>query len=71
MYADALPAPLVAIGPGTDADLVAFARLFLANPDLPQRLALNAPLNEADASTFYGGDERGYTDYPALELETA
>jgi N-ethylmaleimide reductase len=54
-----------------DADLVAFARLFLANPDLPQRFALNAPLNEADASTFYGGDERGYTDYPALELETA
>lgn len=54
-----------------DADLVAFARLFLANPDLPQRFALNAPLNEADASTFYGGDERGYTDYPVLELETA
>jgi N-ethylmaleimide reductase len=54
-----------------DADLVAYARLFLANPDLPQRFALNAPLNEPDAATFYGGDERGYTDYPALELETA
>ncbi|HEX8890921.1 MAG TPA: alkene reductase [Pyrinomonadaceae bacterium] len=54
-----------------DADLVAYARLFLANPDLPQRFALNAPLNEPNAATFYGGDERGYTDYPALELETA
>ena len=50
------------------ADLVSFGRTFLANPDLPKRFALNAPLNDPDASTFYGGDEKGYTDYPLLEL---
>ena len=49
------------------ADMVAFGQLFIANPDLPERFALNAPLNEADQATFYGGDEKGYTDYPALE----
>lgn len=48
------------------ADLVAFGRPFLANPDLPQRFRLGAPLNEGDHDTFYGGDERGYTDYPTL-----
>ncbi len=46
------------------ADLVAFGTLFISNPDLPRRLALNAPLNPPDQATFYGGDERGYTDYP-------
>ena len=50
-----------------NADLVAFGRLFLANPDLPARFALGAPLNEPDPDTFYGGDERGYTDYPPLQ----
>jgi len=50
-----------------DADLVAYGRLFLANPDLPKRFALNAELNDYDRSTFYGGDEKGYTDYPVLE----
>jgi N-ethylmaleimide reductase len=54
-----------------DADLVAYGRLFIANPDLPERFALNAPLNTPDRSSFYGGDERGYTDYPSLELQTA
>lgn len=54
-----------------DADLVAFGKLFIANPDLPLRFELGAPLNEPDASTFYGGDEHGYIDYPALALETA
>ncbi|HEY8383656.1 MAG TPA: alkene reductase [Microvirga sp.] len=49
------------------ADLVAFGRAYIANPDLVERLRLNAPLNEPDRSTFYGGDARGYTDYPALE----
>ena len=49
------------------ADMVAFGQLFIANPDLPERFALDAPLNEPDQSTFYGGDEKGYTDYPALE----
>lgn len=50
-----------------DADLVSFARLFLANPDLPKRFARGAPLNPADPATFYGGNEKGYTDYPFLE----
>ncbi len=48
------------------ADLVSFGSLFLANPDLPARFAAGAPLNAPDRSTFYGGGERGYTDYPAL-----
>ena len=48
------------------ADAVAFGRLALANPDLVERLRRNAPLNEADRATFYGGDARGYTDYQAL-----
>ncbi|MCO1576593.1 alkene reductase [Crossiella sp. SN42] len=47
-------------------DLVAFGRQFLANPDLPERFRTGAELNEADPATFYGGDHRGYTDYPAL-----
>jgi N-ethylmaleimide reductase len=49
-----------------DTDLVAFGVPFIANPDLPARFARDAPLNPADPSTFYGGDARGYTDYPAL-----
>ncbi|CAB3786727.1 hypothetical protein [Paraburkholderia fynbosensis] len=46
-----------------DADLVALGRLFISNPDLPERLRAGAPLNRYDRSTFYGGDARGYTDY--------
>jgi len=53
------------------ADLVAYARLFLANPDLPKRFAEDALLNEWDESTFYGGDAEGYIDYPTLEEVTA
>ncbi|RMH50404.1 MAG: alkene reductase [Bacteroidetes bacterium] len=49
------------------ADLIAYARLFLANPDLPERFARNAPLNEPDRNTFYGGGAEGYIDYPTLE----
>ena len=49
-----------------EADAVAWGKLFIANPDLPRRLQLDAPLNAPDAATFYGGTERGYTDYPAL-----
>ena len=49
-----------------DADLVSFGRLFLANPDLPERFAKRAPLNKPDHATFYGGQEPGYIDYPAL-----
>jgi N-ethylmaleimide reductase len=48
------------------ADLVAYGRAFLANPDLPRRFSEGAMLNEADPSTFYGGDHTGYTTYPAL-----
>jgi len=52
-----------------DADLVAYGVPYLANPDLPERFKQDAPLNKADQSTFYGGDERGYTDYPILIRE--
>ncbi|TCV80231.1 alkene reductase [Sulfurirhabdus autotrophica] len=48
------------------ADLIAFGVLFLANPDLPERIRQNTPLNTPNQATFYGGDEKGYTDYPAL-----
>ncbi|MBZ9772448.1 alkene reductase [Mesorhizobium sp. CO1-1-8] len=50
-----------------DADLVAFGRHFVANPDLPKRLRLGLPLNPYDRDTFYGGTEKGYTDYPFYE----
>ena len=49
------------------ADLVAFGVPFLANPDLVARYQSGAALNEPDQSTFYGGDEKGYTDYPFLD----
>lgn len=48
------------------ADLIAFGRLFLANPDLPERFAKGASLNVPQVETFYGGTEKGYTDYPSL-----
>lgn len=48
------------------ADAVAFGKWFIANPDLPQRLAQDAPLNEARPDRFYGATADGYTDYPAL-----
>lgn len=48
------------------ADAVAFGRLFIANPDLPERFLGNAALNTPDRKTFYGGAEAGYTDYPSL-----
>ncbi|KAK8928747.1 putative 12-oxophytodienoate reductase 5 [Platanthera zijinensis] len=51
------------------ADLVAFGRLFVANPDLPKRFELDAPLNKYDRTTFYTSDPVvGYTDYPFLEV---
>jgi N-ethylmaleimide reductase len=49
-----------------EADLVAFGVPFLANPDLPLRYRKRAPLNTPDATTFYAGEAKGYTDYPAL-----
>ena len=50
------------------ADLVAFARQYLANPDLPERFRLGAELNEGDHATYYGGGAQGYTDYPTLPV---
>ncbi|CAH1386006.1 alkene reductase [Candidatus Nitrotoga sp. M5] len=51
------------------ADLIAFGRKFLANPDLPERFRTHAHLNAADQSTFYGGCAKGYTDYTSLAQE--
>ncbi|MCW8087760.1 alkene reductase [Sabulicella glaciei] len=48
------------------AEMISFGAPFIANPDLPARLREGAALNQPDKSTFYGGDARGYTDYPAL-----
>jgi N-ethylmaleimide reductase len=69
-----------AIGSGK-ADLVSFGTLFLANPDLPERFRLHAPLNRLDESSAYGGDvlgysdhsrdAQGYTDYPFLATARA
>ncbi|MBC7453835.1 MAG: alkene reductase [Massilia sp.] len=52
---------------GNTADLVAFGRPYIANPDLVERLRVVAPLNTPDAATMYGGGAGGYIDYPALE----
>ncbi|MEU8228792.1 alkene reductase [Actinoplanes sp. NPDC048967] len=49
-----------------DADLISYGALFLANPDLPERLAAGGPFNTPDYGKAYGGDHEGYTDYPAL-----
>jgi N-ethylmaleimide reductase len=49
------------------ADVIAFGRAFLANPDLPRRLQEGLPINVPDEETFYNGDEHGYTDYPTWE----
>ena len=48
------------------ADLIAFGKPFISNPDLVERLKTGAPLNDADRNTFYGGGAKGYTDYPVL-----
>ena len=49
------------------ADLEAYGQMVLANPDFVARLITGAPMNEADPATFFGGDMRGYTDYPDLD----
>ena len=53
------------------ADLVAFGKAFIANPDLGRRLREDAPLNAPDVATFYGGGAAGYTDYPTLDAAPA
>lgn len=51
------------------ADLVAFGRPYISNPDLVERLQVGAPLNAWDKATFYGGGAKGYTDYPTLDAK--
>jgi N-ethylmaleimide reductase len=54
-----------------EADAIAFGRLFIANPDLVERIAAGLPLSPYDRSTFYGGGELGYTDYPTYRVPQA
>jgi N-ethylmaleimide reductase len=57
------------------ADLVSFGKLFIANPDLPERFAIDGDLNSPNPTNFYGqGDQnlhKGYTDYPTLEQQAS
>lgn len=53
------------------ADAVMFGKLFIANPDLVERFANHAPLNNWDTATFYSGGEKGYVDYPVLQSDLA
>ncbi|MBE7367567.1 alkene reductase [Ramlibacter pallidus] len=66
MVNNAYDRPLADQALAEGADLVAFGRLYIANPDLVERLRQGAPLNVPDRKTFYGGGAQGYTDYPAL-----
>ena len=59
------PSAAAAIEEGS-ADAVSFGRMFISNPDLPRRIRLGATLTPYDRTTFYGGDARGYTDYPVF-----
>ncbi|HGH4624786.1 TPA: alkene reductase [Enterobacter hormaechei] len=65
-YTPATAAAAVGIG---RADAIAFGRLFIANPDLPERARTGAALNSYNRATFYGGSAEGYTDYPGLEAD--
>jgi 2,4-dienoyl-CoA reductase-like NADH-dependent reductase (Old Yellow Enzyme family) len=65
------PASAEAVVTFGDADLVAFGRHFISNPDLPERLRQGLPLTRYDRSTFYGGDARGYTDYATAAAAAA
>ena len=53
------------------AEMVPFGRPFIANPDLPARLRLNAPPAVASPETYYGGGARGYTDFATLDQQTS
>ena len=48
------------------ADAISFGRLYISNPDLPERFRLNAPLTEPDTATYYTNGPEGYIDYPSL-----
>lgn len=63
------PTSAAAIIAAGDADLVAFGRHFISNPDLPARIRQQAPLTHYNRDTFYGGREEGYTDYPFLAAQ--
>ncbi|GGV13306.1 alkene reductase [Streptomyces filipinensis] len=65
-YPDATGPDALKLVEDGSVDMVAYGALFLANPDLPRRLAAGGPFNTPDPATFYGGDHRGYTDYPTL-----
>jgi len=78
MFREVFNGPLIASGGFTKAsaetliakghaDAVAFGRTFIANPDLPYRLSIDAPLTPYNRTTFYGGGAEGYTDYPTLQ----
>ena len=54
-----------------DADAVAFGKLFISNPDLPERIRAGAPLAPWNMETFYSPGAGGYTDYPSLALTPA
>lgn len=54
-----------------EADLVSFGRHYISNPDLPLRIKNGWPLAEYDDDTFYGGNEKGYTDYPCYDPQAA
>jgi N-ethylmaleimide reductase len=82
VFRDKFPGRIIAAGGYTgesaesaiaagDVDAVAFGRNFIANPDLPKRLAVGAALNPYHRDSFYGGTEKGYTDYPFLAQEAA
>jgi len=71
MVNNAYDKPLADQALNQGADIVAFGRPFIANPDLVQRLARNAPLNAVHTETLYGGSAAGYTDYPTLEQQRA
>jgi N-ethylmaleimide reductase len=62
-----LPTRIADIDNGT-ADVIAVGSMSLANPDLIERIKRNTPLNAPDPSTFYGGEAKGYTDYPTLGM---
>jgi N-ethylmaleimide reductase len=77
LFRDVFSGPLISAGAYTPesgaealerrgADAIAFGRLFIANPDLAERVRLDAALNAPDRASFYGGDAHGYTDYPKL-----
>lgn len=54
-----------------EADLISFARAYIANPDLVERIRVGAPLAEAPKEYWYGGDETGYSDWPAIQAQSA